>query len=1063
MLRRNSSRSKHKRPLGRSKSTTSVPRSPVRRLVSIEPAAAERDAYIAATLSYHWAHGHSNDMSPTPRGSRVSAASTDNGSLRERGSTSFPDATRSHQDSPTKCALARQHSVRFAGPNARPRRALAPRANEASLFPANKRPDAVRELSVGLGQLGYPDNGRHLEVNDATRSLEHVSLLSDEVFFIGSHAGTTVPSLGRLRKSRSTLTYPVPPSPKFGLSESPAERLKDWLSNPIHGAEDKENEPAGFARPFALRAPRSMSFLRGHDGHGHASTSGHKDTSLSFHDDVHHLHDVEPCRLPKSQPSVFFRPKHRRCGSPAGLPKSLRNSSNGSAALSSAFSGSSIPISKRAGLRFKARKVSSSLKSKFKGLFRPRSANDAIGGTLHLPPSSGSDSGASCQPMDGTPEPEEASVSRVPSHVPSLHAVPSNQQLRSRQGSLESLRLEQNLSSDEKSRVTSWTNSSAHTVASVATHADWERQRLSVIKENGTHVSAGTAARPMNLVAGMEPLPSSLSPCTTIDSQRVYAALMKRLDETRQKTGTEPETRSLAPSLDSLVEQFGSQAQAQEPPTIRCVQAEDDVFHDRASKSLLQVADAPLAADERQSTKQSGSGRSAPYQAYPKPTPGDGRGLSPQSKLRPGADTQKSLAHRSSAFFASPTNHLFRTASPYRRALRESIQEAQESECVHALDSRYLSTLSALSLPTRRPSTAGSDRDVWTSDAGSVYSSTSECAQAGQPENTADAGQCTCTSPNDHGRAGEKSLVDAAAFHAPVRAHGRNVSSASSVEWKTWLSANVSKFETPSTSMSADSRGELCHGTGPSFGHVREEAEIDSPGDLPRPDMFRPADPERATRTKQSSRRGFQASPGTGLRRTMDARHDHPSPADENSPPVAGQRRRSPGLSGPPIIPSRSSLRVAPSLPGAMSGAETEAERQVAKLPRMRSLNTVAHRGSTARDDSVLRRRGRACMGFGGISPAQSSPGLTAAVEKQFGKLRNGSPKGGHERKVVEDVTTPKRVADGGDDAGSAGSKWDAQVMGSRRIVDLFLSSRRRRIESSATETESDSTSLVFL
>lgn len=47
MLRRNSSRNSPGHRLGRSKSASSI-----KTLVSIDPSIAERDAYIAATLSY---------------------------------------------------------------------------------------------------------------------------------------------------------------------------------------------------------------------------------------------------------------------------------------------------------------------------------------------------------------------------------------------------------------------------------------------------------------------------------------------------------------------------------------------------------------------------------------------------------------------------------------------------------------------------------------------------------------------------------------------------------------------------------------------------------------------------------------------------------------------------------------------------------------------------------------------------------------------------------------------------------------------------------------------------
>lgn len=565
---------------------TSIPRSPVRHLVSVEPATAERDAQIAATLSYHRAHvnpRHSRDMAATPSGPRSFASSIGNASPAGRGLSSASDVAPSHQAS-SSCPLVRQQSVRFAGPHARPKRPLAPRANQLYLLPASPEPSASRHLPEVRGQLNSSDSERHIGASAATRSLRRASYFSANSpnLDIGP-VGPTQASFGRLRKSRSTFTCSVQPSSHFDLGDGPAERLKDWLSNSLHGLENKENEPASQSGPFALQSHRSMGILR---AQGHSSTESQRGDSVTGHD--------EHRRNLKSQPSSLHRPKRGQGESSVKLPRSLRNSRNGSAALSSAFSGSSIPISKRTGLRLKARKVSSTLKSKFRGLFRPKGADDAVERTLGLPNSSGSDSDVSCRRINNNaPELEEASVSCVPSRVPSLHAVSSSQQLRSRQGSLESLRFEQNLSSNDRSRVTSWTDSSAHTMASGTSHADWERQRLSVIRENGTHVSSCTAARPANALVGSGAVASSLSQSAAIDSQCVYAALMKRLEETQQRANAQPKPGTggshNTTSRGGLGEHITTQAC--QLPTIRCVRAEDDVFQECTSSSSPRVTD----------------------------------------------------------------------------------------------------------------------------------------------------------------------------------------------------------------------------------------------------------------------------------------------------------------------------------------------------------------------------------------------------------------------------------------------------------------------------------------
>ncbi|KND89192.1 hypothetical protein TOPH_06183 [Tolypocladium ophioglossoides CBS 100239] len=1069
MLRRNSSRSKQRRPLGRSKSANSIFRNPVTSLVSIEPFAAERDAHIAATLSYHRAQAqgrHSCDMPATARGPGSCALGRSNSVASGMSLSRSSSVKDKHESPPGNCRLQKKQSVRFAGPNARPRRPLAARANQALLPLVNPRPDAIQHAANGRAQLSSSENGSQPCSSDAARSFGCVDQLPHISLAIDGNVGSMQPSMGRLRKSRSMFTSSIPPTSEFDISDGPTERLKEWLATPRHHSEDKENEPTRGFGAHGLRAPKSMSFLRGHSGHGHSQTSSRADNDLSGH--------LVPDRLPyhggsrrrlRSHSSMFFRSKHRRCETSVGLPKSLRNSSNNSAGLSSAFSGNTIPVMKQSGLRVTARKVSRTLKSKFKGLFgRPRSADDMMGATLNFPRSSDSD-GESCHRVDDALQHEEASMCRVTSHVPSLHAVPSNQQLRSRQGSLESIRMGQNLTSDDKSRVTSWANSSANTVLSQSSVADWERQRLSVIKENGMHVPSSAVPRPRNPLAGPGAPGTTPPPVPTIDSQRVYSAMLKRLNETRLQEGKADaeiaETPGFVPARSSSVEQVGPQDWS--PPTIRCVQADDDVFRDKTRTSSPQGELESPAESVVRGRKRSGSTRSASYKAYPNPTAGDGVGLSPYKfGQRSDLDALSSLAHRSSAFFASPSCHLFRTASPFRRALQETMKEVQEGEHTHALDTRYLSTLSALSLPTRRPSTAGSERDIRMMYAESVYSCATEDARPCQArDDTAMGGDAL--SPRKFHRHGDATIFVDQPAYKPVPAHSRDFSSASSVEWKTWLSANVSKLETPSTTLNTDTR-EVSY-TLPPFGHVREAAEIESPGDAAKPEGLNSASVGNMTPVKSILDSPRPTSTHAGSKKMLEARRNPSLAVDENSPPIMGERARDARTNGPPAIPSRSSLRTVPSLPSVKASTGRRKGGAGVVLPRMRSLNTIANMSPPARDEQLLKRRARARLGAAGASSAKSSPGLTAAVKRQFGKASTGSPMRGPGWSSEQDVGTPRMGGDGAHEAAADSSDWDAQVMGSKRMVDLFLSSRRKRIKGSktGTETEGESMSAAFL
>ncbi|PHH80999.1 hypothetical protein CDD82_1380 [Ophiocordyceps australis] len=992
MLTRSNSRRSQRRPLGRSKSTTCITSGP-RALGEIVGVEAERDAYIAANLSYHRAYNRHSFA--TPSSSRLcygltrSKSATGQEGLLRSGS----GLARAAEPAPLAkgCGLKKKQSIRFTGPTAQPRRLLAARANQPMPLPSQTRRPARTSIDQ---QPSWSDNDSQPGVSMAARSLAY-QMMMEAGDSLDTHPGTKLTYFGRLRKSRSMFTSSTAPTSDLDSSDSVPDRLKDWLAPPRLRCEEKENMASMRHGCHGLRAQRSMGFLRGHCRTADSGPSSREDDdALGQGFSSRLLRGSTSRRRLRSQPSFFFRNKHRRCETSLGLAKSLRESSNDSAAPSLAFSGSSLQVFKESGLRVTARKVSRSLKSRLRGLFGRSSksiedTSTAATQSLSLPDCSDSES---CHQMDKDCELIAASVCRVPSGVPSLHPVSPTQQLRSRKGSLDSLRMDHHQASDDKSRVTSWTNSSANTMASQGSNAvEWERQRLSVIKENSLHI-------PSQKTANSGLVGSTLPPGAVVDSQRVYSALLKRLNETtkRQQGKSPVNTHDFVPPRGSSVDQTGPQ-EWQTPRPFCQANSGDDVFRD--DKSRVSQDMSPAASVIRGASR-SGSALSVPYRIYPRPdAAGDGKGALPSAT--------DSKPEGNMALLASPNSHLFRATSPYRRAIREAMEEAQESEHVHALDTRYLSTLSALSLPTRRPSTAGSMRDAGTGYAESVYS---DDLTRNQAEDKDDACS-TPSAPYGRGVSGNGCKLQAG--------HGRDQSSASSVEWKTWLSANVSKLETTATSVDNESHPGASYAL-PLFGHVREEAEIDSPADVATCET--PLG-KQAIKTACPHVTQIATTPCSG------GPEEAAGCVDENARPAHLDKSKS---------ALRRGLRAMPSLPSVKQSPRGMA------LPRMRSLNTLGYDTSpSTRDEQLLKRRVRR---LGPAASATPSPGLTAAIERQFGKVAT----------TPVSCSSPRRGVD-------AKTDWEAQVMGSKRMVDLFLSSRRRGVAGSMAETESSDLSVAFI
>ncbi|KAF5628860.1 hypothetical protein F52700_7953 [Fusarium sp. NRRL 52700] len=1017
MLRRNSSRKKNRRPLSRSKSTNSVTRSPIRDLESINPARAERDANIAAVISYQRAQDRdSSEGMPPPRdpASFYPERSDGTGSVIRHSLERTDSALSGHGSS----NIARKKSVRFTGPLAHPRRNFAPRANggrdsptkatsaihafgNANARPSstlsfhNERPDNFSLTRRYLETLQPPDSCYHPEEDAASMALSYKKVRKSRSMVTSSHAETgTISS-----KTWSARSRQPPAVPRRLPTNSENEQLKAAMPpNP------------------SLRASTSMGFLKTRRRLAASRSSSRADDhDLAVQLARERFRQIQEQDAKKSQSSLL-RPKHTQSeGSP--FRKSMRNSSNNTA-VSALSTNSGL---KQRGIRKTARKVSHGLRSRLRGLFGRGKSSEDSDRHEHEQVAVEKDSDAeSCLQIGDAESTEEASMFQVTSHVPSLHDVPSNQQLRSRKGSVESFGDGDQHIPDDKSRVTSWTNSMTDTVTSHGTLGDWERQRLSVIKENGTHIPSSARS-----IEYLEQQTRDMIADMSVDSERVYSALMERL---AQKEPTDRVLQSQPGSVKSRVTNTGnSDGQSinrqWDCSTIRCVRPDDNIFRDKkdhSSRSSSSATEVP----EHENKHPPQAGHTSAVEHMAALDWSDDRTHSESehtSVLLQGLEPHRTITQRSSAFFASPSCQSFRSPSPYRRALRASQMNSEDEQDAFQ-GSRYLHSLSTLCLPTRQDSSPSSGKDLQVGDAESIYSCAGDDANPGHSASENTAGQ------NETGIYNDPVPPPEVPARLPYRQHQRDTSTASSVEWKTWLSSKVSQLEAPLTPTKREKWSDVL----PTLGHVRENASIGST-----PEHFTPTKDGVMNRSPLNSIKGnaqtFQGG-GSPTRSTRQVLIGY----DENAAP--SYKANTNTKERPPSIPPRSTLRAVPSLPSVGSRGYVADTGAVKGMPRMRSLNTIGRLNSTP-EESIGRRRSRTRVTGWQGSPTKSSPGVRALTNTQRPRTESPALRGDFGLKYPIKSKTIEREP--GDTMRSRES--DAQAMGSKTMVDLFLSSRRNQ------------------
>lgn len=934
MFRRNSSRLEQRGALRRSKSTGSVATTHhFRNLVSVEPNSAHRDAHIAARISF----SRAREESEKSNSMGIPASTSTYGLTRSDSFMNGPDVLSYNGDrseatmETTDTSLYRQRSVRFTGPTAGKKRQLAARANCNWADPSNASGHTHFEGAFG-GQLprssplvGHTYDDYWLDHSVDLDSKANETLCESEPSFYPVQRQ-------KLRKSRSMFTGSFMSSECH--SESAATAMS-WNPDPV------KHTVVGTGKN-SLRSPKSMSFLRLNSNRG-PTMRRQQETARSTSPSKLSLRGS--VRL-KSRPSMFFRAKNKRNASLTEIKTSMRNSSNNSMPIPSTISSAASSLSRGTGLRKAVRNASKSMKIKLKEIFARSKKLDETETTNTTETGSVHHSRTSLQ--------EETSVSRVKSYVPSLRSATSDHCLQARQGSLEMIEDGSQQVDGERSRVTSWTNSSTHTVLSSSLDAEWEPQRLSVIDEGG-HVGST-----------LERWRSSE------DEERVYTALVQRLDDMQKQQNRETSFR-------------------------------DGVTTEGSTSEV---------APSESGFNYTGSARPDDF------------------------DTETvRFSSASNSGITSPSGHLFRTQSPFRRTLRQSMRVQERSSSIKPVNLRYLSSLSALSLPTRKSSPNSSEHDLHLTSAESIYSNVSASPEKGAtseaPFDTDDFDNITLSSP----QAAEKEL----AVDEVHKTHQREVSSASSVEWKTWLSAKVSKLEDCGQASKVLSEEQIWNPWS-TIGHVRENAEIE-----PNSNSSEASDVENGSVSNSGvGTLELPAIPATQSIVIEDdlTHHNQPTLAyDENSPPE--YRKKSINAENNP----KATIRSVASLPNVKPNEASEAAYR-------NSITPQAHKSSpSALTESPSRAR-KSYFNSTVASSLKSSPGLTAAVRHQFGTVATGSPRRRSIRCGEDGVQTKTvREAASFDDC-QFRRGLDAQAMGSKRMVELFLNSRKNKRAQDATNRE---------
>ncbi|TLS23469.1 uncharacterized protein PpBr36_05649 [Pyricularia pennisetigena] len=955
MLRRHSSKS---RPDIKQRKSTSPTRPGGVHLEHIEVEDARRDAHAAATEAFVRSQQR-NKVADAPL---------------------FPDSVPRRANS-IREGLRRQQSVRFV-----------PDRDDGSDI--ERTGSHQSDMRGGLGpSRGGKERGEVRNKENMRPPHEGDMVPSSDEPFVSDLTS----KLG-LRRSKSMISGagelgPARPERTSSIKCSSQARVQIRSDSPQSSSARRSNE-TNDTSALSLRAPKSMSFLpssrreNSQNDSVISMASSHKETANHAEaPSIYSQRTTISGRL-RVAPSMLFRSGSiRSIGSGRrSMRMSMRDGPDES--IQSAIIRAEIGSrrSRNSSLTGKARRASQTLKSRIKTLFGRRSKDHgkAVGVEAFEKATEAEQQQDAASNAAGSVRTslslgvrsmqEEGTLSQVSSRVPTVQTVVQEQLIRSRKGSLASLQSECRMTaSDDISRATSWGSTGHSTVASQQqAWSDWQQQRLSVITENAAGVASVSSPGDRHTLSA-EPA----------EDRRVYSALAKRLAE-RQKlaeagskasddtSGTHNGRENRAEmSVNSIYSTVGEP----EGGTIRCVTASTETLeHCQTTAPVTSKLDSSAKVANRWTASISSLESAA---SETKPKRHESRCSTPDL---PSLGMPRS--NRSSAFFGSPTCYLFRTTSPYRRALKESNKAAlaAAAAAAHGVQPSPLArSVESLKLPSSIMS-----GQPWNVDENAEYSESVYSGDENNDQSNISGSDTAREAVNGDDESGKVSKT------APHLSRRNMATSSESIDWKTWLAANVSKLEMQPSPVHSNEPVSSYFGHS-AQGHRREATQIYDDADYAHAD-------------EDDNKPLTEHDKSVHAEQTTAADEKQTTPLGE----VQHNATRAPSYHGQ-ATSSKLAENQAPRTP----------TRAKSGLARARSL----YRTRTSGDGSPCRPQ---------------APVSVKLVRRRTAAVDAASP----EKSGLDDMAQQTAAK-----SGVRHEKTTATA--SRRMVDLFLSSRRRRMTSS--------------
>lgn len=560
--------------------------------------------------------------------------------------------------------LSRTQSIRFVGPKSM---SMTNRTITRREAPGRNKTVEPHLQSIESEVAGFPLNTD----NDAL-----ATALPEE--FCEDHIASEPSSYRRLRKTKSLFSPGKTPSAVFAGGAPKSNRHFQRHSLQSSSSHNESTKGAGPS------LHRSFSFRRGAMDRISTRNPQHNnhDAAVQLARDTY-LREVEQQRL-KERPS--FLNLSRRQRSAKAFRRTVRTSSTNS--YGSAVS-SPLPLvesSKARAISSKARSFSQSWKEKMKRLFKKPSIDEETIPAQHLEASQphygdyNSSSGDWKQREFPFPEPDATLLHRVGSRESSLRSETAFVNKGSRPGSFRSVSSDEEENND-RSRVTSWTNSTAANTISMPIVVD--RKRLSIINEDGGPHQPSSSALQEAPLKGHSKFRQPMKQMGTgrVEAQRIFSALQREIDgnsrnTTLEKGAAENDSDSDKPKRHQLIS--APKRESSLKPSPRHINtsppnSDETVGMDAARISVPNPAARINAFPRSDKTQENSCIRYQPdcVEASGALTPQEIARMNESSVSR----SKRPLREVKSAFFP-PSVHLERSnTSPFRRAMYASSED----------------------------------------------------------------------------------------------------------------------------------------------------------------------------------------------------------------------------------------------------------------------------------------------------------------------------------------------------------------------------------------------------